>query len=132
MSTPRESERQLDRRQLLGTSLGLAAGATWLHGCAPEEVHFHEVGAVDSLVDAAGAGLAVARLEGLHGDPFLGRGFVEGNPRVCGLCGQRQLSRGQVCGGRLEVSIGGADPGAQSAPESSFPAGVEAEAEVDP
>ncbi|MEM9382801.1 MAG: sulfite oxidase [Planctomycetota bacterium] len=50
MSTPRESERQLDRRQLLGTSLGLAAGATWLHGCSGESTGFVEV-ADDVLPD---------------------------------------------------------------------------------
>ncbi|MEM6571569.1 MAG: sulfite oxidase [Planctomycetota bacterium] len=50
MSTPRESERQLDRRQLLGTSLGLAAGATWLHGCAPEAVPTEAAPAADDVL----------------------------------------------------------------------------------
>jgi uncharacterized protein (TIGR00299 family) protein len=33
-----------------------------VHGCAPEQIHFHEIGAVDSLVDVAGACLALERL----------------------------------------------------------------------
>ena len=33
-----------------------------VHGCAPEEIHFHEVGAVDTLIDVAGAALALERL----------------------------------------------------------------------
>ena len=51
-----------------------------VHGCSPEEVHFHEVGAVDSLIDAAGAGLAVARLGvevSFVAPPLVGSGEVE-------------------------------------------------------
>ncbi len=33
-----------------------------VHGCAPEEIHFHEVGAVDTLIDVGGAALALERL----------------------------------------------------------------------
>lgn len=33
-----------------------------VHGCAPEEVHFHEIGAVDTLVDVCGAAFALERL----------------------------------------------------------------------
>ncbi|MBK7877900.1 MAG: nickel pincer cofactor biosynthesis protein LarC [Planctomycetes bacterium] len=33
-----------------------------VHGCAPEEIHFHEVGAVDTLIDVAGAMCALERL----------------------------------------------------------------------
>lgn len=50
-----------------------------VHGCAPEEVHFHEVGAVDALVDVAGAFAAVQALglRTVYGSPVpLGEGTV--------------------------------------------------------
>ena len=58
----------------------LARAEARVHGCAVEEVHFHEVGAVDSIVDVCGA-VAVMELLGwpraLAAPPELGSGFVK-------------------------------------------------------
>ena len=50
-----------------------------VHGIPPAEVHFHEVGAVDTLIDVAGAALALERLgvERVHATPpLVGSGMV--------------------------------------------------------
>lgn len=50
-----------------------------VHGCSPQEVHFHEVGAVDTLVDVGGAALALDRLDVGRvyiSPPILGAGTV--------------------------------------------------------
>ncbi len=51
-----------------------------VHGSKLEKVHFHEVGAVDAIVDVTGAAIALARLEisGVTASPVaLGSGTVE-------------------------------------------------------
>jgi uncharacterized protein (TIGR00299 family) protein len=50
-----------------------------VHGVDPEEVHFHEVGAVDALIDVCGAALALERLgvrRVLATPPLVGSGSV--------------------------------------------------------
>lgn len=50
-----------------------------VHGCSPDEVHFHEVGAVDTLIDVGGAALALERLgvgRVFSSPPLLGSGTV--------------------------------------------------------
>lgn len=50
-----------------------------VHGCAPEEIHFHEIGAVDTLVDVCGAVDALERLgvrRVLATPPLVGSGTV--------------------------------------------------------
>ena len=58
----------------------LAAAEATLHGCTVEDVHFHELGALDSLMDIAGAALALERLDvsRVHlRDLAVGRGTVK-------------------------------------------------------
>jgi len=57
----------------------LAEAEARVHGVALEEVHFHEVGAVDTLVDVCGAVLALERLgieRVLATTPYVGGGTV--------------------------------------------------------
>jgi len=57
----------------------LARAEAKIHGCDPEQVHFHEVGAMDAIVDIVGACLAKAYLgiETIIASPLpLGHGFV--------------------------------------------------------
>ncbi len=57
----------------------LAEAEGRVHGCSPDEVHFHEVGAVDTLIDVLGAALAMERL-GIErvvvSPPLVGSGTV--------------------------------------------------------
>ena len=59
----------------------LAEAEAKVHGTTPEEVHFHEVGGVDAIVDVCGAciGLELLGVERIYsGAPRLGSGFARG------------------------------------------------------
>lgn len=58
----------------------LAAAEGKIHGKPASEVHFHEVGAVDSIVDIVGAAAALSalRVDAIHSSPLhIGTGFVQ-------------------------------------------------------
>lgn len=58
----------------------LAEAEAKAHGCSVDDVHFHEAGAVDSLLDICGAGLAIDMLdiEQIYFSPLpLSSGFVD-------------------------------------------------------
>lgn len=72
------SERVIERATAVFRRLAAAEAA--VHGVTPEEVHFHEVGALDAIVDVVGGVWCLDRLglERLHASRFtLGRGWVE-------------------------------------------------------
>jgi uncharacterized protein (TIGR00299 family) protein len=57
----------------------LAEAEAKIHGVTPEEIHFHEVGAVDSIVDIVGAAICIDKLhvdKVVCGTIELGSGFV--------------------------------------------------------
>ena len=59
-------------------SLAIAEGK--VHGIKPEDVHFHEIGAIDSLVDIVGVCAALHYLNPekvFCNEPMLGKGFVQ-------------------------------------------------------
>ena len=59
-------------------SLAIAEGK--VHGIKSDEVHFHEIGAIDSLVDIIGVCAALNYLNPKRvycNDPMLGKGFVQ-------------------------------------------------------
>jgi len=68
------------REQAITVFRALAQAEGEIHGCSPEEVHFHEVGAVDSILDIVGAvyGLHLLNVEALWTSPLpMGSGLVK-------------------------------------------------------
>ena len=68
------------RDRALAIYRGLAEAEAKVHGMKVEQVHFHEVGAVDAIVDVTGAAIGLARLsvERVNASPVaLGAGSVE-------------------------------------------------------
>ena len=58
----------------------LAAAEAAIHDTSPEQVHFHEVGAVDAIVDVAGTvlGLHLLEIDQVYTSPLpMGKGFIK-------------------------------------------------------
>jgi uncharacterized protein (TIGR00299 family) protein len=69
-----------DKERAIAVFTRLAAAEAKVHGCSVDEVHFHEVGAVDAIVDVVGtvAGLRCLGVEELYASAItLGRGTVD-------------------------------------------------------
>lgn len=87
----------------------LARAEAKVHGTSPDEVHFHEVGAVDALVDVVGCCLALELLEidRVESSPFpLGRGRIRAAHGLLPLPGPAVVNlltlSGAPCEGREE------------------------------
>lgn len=68
-----------DKAQALSVFQRLAEAEAKVHGSRLEEVHFHEVGAVDAIIDIVGVvcGLRLLGVQAVQASPLpLGRGFV--------------------------------------------------------
>ncbi len=68
------------KTRAINTFSRLAAAEAEIHDCSPDDVHFHEVGAKDAIIDIVGAALCLDYL-GVHhitSSPLpMGSGFVE-------------------------------------------------------
>ena len=72
-------EEQLKKR-IYEVFESLAKAEGRVHGINPEEVHFHEIGAIDSLVDIIGVCTSIEYLKPKKvfcNEPTLGRGFIQ-------------------------------------------------------
>jgi len=77
------AESKLDHEIIEATKeifLNLAKAEAKIHNTSPDKIHFHEVGALDAIVDIAGAviGLKLLGIEKIYASPLnLGSGFVK-------------------------------------------------------
>jgi len=68
------------RQRIYEVFESLASAEGKVHGIKPEDVHFHEIGAIDSLVDIIGVCSALNYLNPkkvYSNEPMLGKGFVQ-------------------------------------------------------
>lgn len=69
-----------DKDKAITVFTRLAEAEAKVHGCGIDEVHFHEVGAVDAIVDVVGSvvGLRCLGVDEVHASPVtMGQGFVD-------------------------------------------------------
>ncbi|MGQ9499442.1 MAG: nickel pincer cofactor biosynthesis protein LarC [Dissulfurimicrobium sp.] len=67
-------------KKVISVFEAIARAEAKVHGCAPNEIHFHEIGAVDTLVDVTGVIEALSDLgiEGLVCSPLpVAKGWIE-------------------------------------------------------
>lgn len=68
------------KRRAIAVFTRLAEAEAKVHGTTVDKIHFHEVGAVDAIIDIVGgvAGLEALGIDGLHASPVpLGSGWAE-------------------------------------------------------
>ena len=68
------------KKHALGIFQRIAVAEGKIHGMSPEDVHFHEVGALDSIADiiCACVGMETLGLDSVHASPLHeGRGWIE-------------------------------------------------------
>ena len=71
---------QRSKETALAIFESIASAEAIVHGVEKDSVHFHEVGAVDSIIDIVGTSIAIAELAPdkiISADIPLGRGFVQ-------------------------------------------------------
>ncbi|HJZ69463.1 MAG TPA: nickel pincer cofactor biosynthesis protein LarC, partial [Blastocatellia bacterium] len=76
----RSSLSELTRRRSIAAFERLAQAEARVHGTTPDKVHFHEVGAVDSMVDVAGAmiGFEMLGVDRFYCSPLrVGSGLIQ-------------------------------------------------------
>tara|TARA_Y100001970_G_scaffold200773_1_gene244238 strand:+ start:9454 stop:10686 length:1233 start_codon:yes stop_codon:yes gene_type:complete len=67
-------------KNIIGVFQTLAEAEAKVHGIDPDEVHFHEIGSIDSIIDIVGvcAGFHYLRPKFIYSNtPTLGKGFVQ-------------------------------------------------------
>jgi uncharacterized protein (TIGR00299 family) protein len=93
----------------------LAEAEAKVHGTSVDEVHFHEVGVVDAIVDSCGAciGLSLLGIEEIYsGPPRLGSGFARSEHGLIPVPGP---ATAQLLA-TVNAPIAGSDPGGEPYP----------------
>jgi uncharacterized protein (TIGR00299 family) protein len=112
------AESRLDERvktQALSIFVRLAEAEAKVHGTTTVQVHFHEVGAVDAIVDICGAciGLALLGIEQVFsGPPRLGSGFARSEHGLIPVPGPATAELLATA----NAPVAGADPGGEPYP----------------